>query len=1158
MAKVNRSNYIITTDSKIMDALGLSHFTFETLAQWVTYNKGHNLNYLKITDVELLSTQAIMEKILYSAPANPLYEYMSIRVSTRGGSVQTVKEIANLTNSEWTHSEWQNGVNVTKWKPSDLGFADPDLEVPNSMGYIDYDAYRLVRMNDLLLSKSSDPTMDKYKARKELIKDIKAQPTRYGILKPGVKWTSEITFIVEEGEECLEEVVFELKLYDSQRKEAEVVLQTNKFIVPNLDVTRRPILVKDEDGRLEFDQDKMNQRIGVELDMWFNPYTGKAESGTAQIMAVMETDLPAATAPVAGLTSTPSEFLKTNGDGFKPSYGRARPLMMNGNDWKQWSTEYEYPTGSDDDNEKAKLLSEPVQNKFTDTAFSDGQVVMLNKIGGVWQPVSPIGGKVTSSLVATSVDKWSFDYLMTNAEFFFRKEGGIVEFGDYEEAFYEIYYGGATELAKYGDKLPTMKNSHIQLTSFDFMGNSIGGNRTSHGLGNTQIGFRNYAGVQDNALTMPIVTSPFFGCVFPDGYDETKYDTAITEAIIATDTDYVKNIAMGTKIFDPSDGENYEGQIFSEGLTQLPADIALHCPPGNENGSPINKVVDLSESFLPTNTGIVDAFLSDEDTRYAWLYYDSADPINSNDNVVFDITPLNNKKIQFRPMKMELYASMEISAYSAVPEATRGYYGRKMWDRTNQKAPFNQAEIVSRTDSLVAGTPLGIIGADGLEYNSDIHDELAGESSLFAYNRFRNSTYPWMSSGPRPAGAFGIIGASCTLSANTSITFNTSYLWGMSEEFGGFNQITGSLWYQTFGGSNTYRSHNNTGLFVRVYTNWPTELTVYDSRYFAVFHFNYGVGSTKDQDITVKYYNDVDEISVGDWGDADSADKEYPEGIYAVEQIDFEQADFREPSYAVADNNNPSILADLNVEVYSDRSNDVDSGWREYDHWNINILSRGKLLPIPNNDTYARRTIGIDTIIIEDGGTNYQNGDTFTTSGGNGTGVVITVVGLPNTGGPITVNNLQVDNQGYDFIPDNFFTYEDVDTSVTTFQGATVTLVGVDGSYTGTGLKAYVTNGYTVLRRLINDVVGPELANPQQNGTRIIENAPVEDKNGKNDGPAIGSMETTITITNTSSDNKYNCFFFYYNDASHCFDSDHGDQTPKPYEQYVELEITSE
>ena len=85
-------------------------------------------------------------------------------------------------------------------------------------------------------------------------------------------------------------------------------------------------------------------------------------------------------------------------------------------------------------------------------------------------------------------------------------------------------------------------------------------------------------------------------------------------------------------------------------------------------------------------------------------------------------------------------------------------------------------------------------------------------------------------------GAYGVIGAVCTCEMEAGVQVKTENVLGQR------HKPINNVFYPSWGARQdlSYNDPNNTALFVKVYEAWPREQTIFDSRFFAVHHFNEG------------------------------------------------------------------------------------------------------------------------------------------------------------------------------------------------------------------------------------------------------------------------------------------------------------------------------
>ena len=361
---------------------------------------------------------------------------------------------------------------------------------------------------------------------------------------------------------------------------------------------------------------------------------------------------------------------------------------------------------------------------------------------------------------------------------------------NYEQSFYYWYYKTAEETERqinpatannvpiidisdnrdrYGDSVAgyaRVFNGYMQVTSWDFMGIGVGGTRRNsivstsdgnnifkHKFTESQAIAEEYAGdagLNGNALSTTqfsqdpagnafengglagkLNSYPFFGCVFPQGYNgQSKY-----AELMADDTDFflapknyvasnesAANYRANGPFFYASNGKPFQninnlqniigGQtndqtvgMFPESeagtLKQLPADIGTNCAPGGINGRPISNIGmigDLNTLLQQTdfrryvNQYFENDAVTGQPNRYSWMHKkdrEQVDVAKTSENAqnfaydysdsVFDLEPVNALKIEFRPLSNELYACFE--AYNFLGEKEVSLAGSYVYGR---------------------------------------------------------------------------------------------------------------------------------------------------------------------------------------------------------------------------------------------------------------------------------------------------------------------------------------------------------------------------------------------------------------------------------------------------------------------------------------------
>ena len=743
-----------------MAAVGLSAFTTGDLYTWVTANNGQNIGYLRLppslvgnlqqnfhifSDKQIsqgsgVAAFPIMDIILgvdatfleerkqwvdgyvplLFAPDSPNYTITNWRKACRNSHNLTFRWIHDQDQSDWkiNFEETVGTSNQTTFDVSNLDLTGPDINpVLNADGYSNASISRIIEINELVIEprylESSTDSADAIirAGRSSFIRDIKNS------FSGGMNWAnheilhdqvnlenSKLIFNNINGDPCPQDVDYKLSLYSRSRPKPDQFSVTNPSM--NFVTKHNPT---DSEGRPGTD----SLEVAGSINLKANNITGKLESGSQAVIAVMLDDLPAATPPDAGLLkATPENYMDCE-KGFKMERAAARVLSFNGKNPNQLTAQY-VTAKSTKENPKTEEELEELQiitctNRLTNQTFERGMTVVAHEIDGLWQPMSVIPVDPGPVAVATEVGNWDFMYLTSNADHYFRPADTAIYVGDRESQFANYYYK---------DNVPAVKleveNSYVQFTSWDAMGQSVGGLRKKHALGQTQFS----RDVLGNSLTSPeeqpgTSTAPFFGCVFPEGYELGNKFDLYTSKVAANShdamsvrggdpsNDYMRDIPEQFIIFyDIVDDSNpptlvYKNDngntrmadtasdaagiksIFSairnnnKSLHQLPADIALNAHPDSAIGAPLTilKELEYAFSFLE---GInhtpakcqqrVSEYLSSGDgsssykwdtKRYAWLEN------SANGDSTFEFKPKQTKHIQFRPLKAEVYSVFE-------------------------------------------------------------------------------------------------------------------------------------------------------------------------------------------------------------------------------------------------------------------------------------------------------------------------------------------------------------------------------------------------------------------------------------------------------------------------------------------------------------------
>jgi hypothetical protein len=1151
---------------------------------------------------------------------------------------------------------WQNHLDFidfnnalyTKVNASD----DPEDTAVGGHRNIDTSLCNIIEMNNYVRLKKTytpDETIwnDNDRSRAEFIRDIKSAK-----MGGGVTWSGYLPFEfnINSLTNCTKYdwVKFNLQLFDSNRPK-----QTNRALaVSDFKIAGTPIDVMGqayanrtkEDG--EFGQPSIKGDTGAtavgDLDKSFNEYTGKWQSGTPQVIARLMTDIPAAVnesnvepSVEAQQGATITDLLDKNHAAYEHAQtGTAMPITMQNGNPLQWAPQYAEPKGCRKNNNKKTVT---VVNLAPRT-WASGQMVVLNKIDGIWFPLE-FGAPTDVVPPSVFEGKWDFTYLMTNVQSFFHSnptqfEYQTFHFDDYEKLYYKKYYTDTnnkqfdiTDFSPDGEGW-----GFLQSTSFDFMGSEIGGTRTDgHAIAQTQAALdvegESLGENGDGRNVTPIHSAPFFGCVFPGGYNGDPIYAAYNLNTIGTkaydpstsspsEKFIVDSTAFGfIGMFSDSNNKNVNDGtangtkgMFAENnsnLVHLPADIALNASPSGTNGRPISSVQTIGQFISPiqvTADIVSNASKYFESTngypkRYTWAYKEAAsnNTFTKYDSA-WDLSPKVGNIIQFRPLMTEVYASFEHddtnSAQTQSPNE-RGEFGARAWqmvaygDYPLSKNAYNRAGV--RIKSPGTGPSNESLSYTKGDISGDVDKKISSDKVSEMWVK------PWNAGGDTGAGALGIISAVCTCGATSKITFNADCYLGMQSwfHFGGNNP-----WYQAFGGGNRPQDTNMTMLYARVFTAWPRDLTVYDPRFFSVFHFNYGAGVATTGELW--HFNGS---LVSDQSTVPSPRVEdYPSQFYEVDES-YSDVDYRIPTWTDGTDPIEGTVTD-NVPILGGTKIVKNSKLRQAKDWKIygtavvtDIASpngaqrRGKLLPIdggfnyrkrtigigdPNNNTMSHYTIGVpasnNTAVAEDhdvmivnAGTGYSMTDTFKVSNANGHSVLLNptnagpITGFKVVDSPVTLKDgstLPNPQTGADFQPSDFLDHDDV-LDGTNKPSAKITAVEA----TGAEFEGYFVRGWVQDSPILTDY-GPKDA--IDGHLQLSPNQP----GGDNPSPSIVKMisETKTVEANfkkLADDGRYDVYLWMKNDITHCFaDIDHAGassaSTQRIEQQFINLEILPE
>jgi hypothetical protein len=337
-----------------------------------------------------------------------------------------------------------------------------------------------------------------------------------------------------------------------------------------------------------------------------------------------------------------------------------------------------------------------------------------------------------------------------------------------------------------------------------------------------------------------------------------------------------------------------------------------------------------------------------------------------------------------------------------------------------------------------------------------------------------------------------------------------------------------------------------------VFSAWPRELTVYDSRFFSVFHFNPGAGVADfDSDW---YLNGVKQDS------EPTAAFGYPDGKYKVSRkitdVDIRVPTWKTPTSTTVGSGPDNTQIGNNTPIFN------NSAVRSPDDWRIDPstggLRRGKLLPMSSSDKYKgfkyrKPTItiptlnphvvvpndttlndGTHTVMIVNTGTGYTADDTFTITGATGKGTVLKPKDFDGNFGItefeyVVESNTSAYNfgdtlKGYDYLHTDFLDYN-APLDGTQKPSARITAV----SAAGQDLDAYIVCGIVLDSPVLRDLGPDEVTD----GAEKLTASPTS-KDGFVTQPILDDLkEQSIGTEGLSENDKFDIYFFFHNDVTH-------------------------
>jgi hypothetical protein len=891
----------------------------------------------------------------------------------------------------------------------------------------------------------------------------------------------------------------------------------------------------------------------------------------------------------------------TNANYQAVSSGIAMPIVMQNANPLQWSPQYAEAESCRA--ESAKKNTVVVFNKFN-RSFAKGEMVLLAKIGGTWQPIPVAPAPGAAADTSTFDGLWDFTYLLSNARYHMSQNNAGLSFhyDDYERLYYEKYYdddptNNPQQDVTDFDVLANTEEGYLQITSWDFMGPNLGGNSPKNNIAGTVFDINvNGEPIGENAdgkRARTKASAPFFGCTFPGGYAGDSiynaYNTPNGHAVLNTfvpylDSPFFNQVGSDVQVFENNTLNNNNSDTYNEpgpqgmfaknssSLVHFPADMAVNASPSGENGRPISDIRHIYALIKPDAAAVSNAaiyFNKDGDGkpfRYAWMYKD-ANPWDS----AWDLAPKNKNIIEFRPLTRDVFNCFETED----PPAERSLYKSKAREILIDKAdPPMSRDVLTRTTT---GNVTELATADDTRLRYGPQD-MEGGGYYTENERYSPAPYPidgYGTTGKPGGAAIGIITAICTTTAPSKIVFNTQTYIGA--------QTTQTNDDPAHGGSQRPQDFGCTALHARIFSAWPRELTVYDSRFFSVFHFNYGAGVP---DTGHTWYFSGSPVAEGSQGgvesDPNNHPRSYPDQYFSVDKP-FSEVDFRVPTWKKSDPNNTyggnsdygnksdNDIIDVNVQIFNGAPLRDPEHWRIYGIANTTTdgkIRRGKLLPVNGGFYYKRRTIRMPqdissgkcydletdlasaaagtsvqypqanqySILIVKKGKGYNDTNTFKVAGGNGTGVLIKPRNLDGNGGitgfEFVKEKIQrndgkdflVEQTGYDFLPSDFLEYDTLlDGKV--LPSAKITAVDAAGE----GFEGYVIQGLVGDSPLLKDISPVEVTE----GAERLTPSPSSSDNFVTQPILDDLTELPVGTEGKSSDNKFDIYFFFHNDVTH-------------------------
>jgi len=491
---------------------------------------------------------------------------------------------------------------------------------------------------------------------------------------------------------------------------------------------------------------------------------------------------------------------------------------------------------------------------------------------------------------------------------------------------------------------------------------------------------------------------------------------------------------------DPRASANLFAEYFMNGSTsfkQIPADVMTNASPKGKNGSPLQPVGRFKNFHRKPDSGEVLAEVARTAARAAFLhgvwlakghkpYLEHRD---WEDDSAFDFAPVIKSQLTFRPCKIENYVQFAPVLYkrqqqwaldlteAGSHDTVRGFCSEAARTQRDSLRPcsYSFEDREQRDGPRSAAKRQGVRG-DHVLWDEEIGlkwgDHVANKISYYNLHEYgywdrdhwggamwwtwdmNEPDFLWGLSegekskfqrGWRGAGAYGIITAFTTVSANVQIGFTTDNIYGMGPGTHGKFTIQNGFAGQdhTWGVnllSESYRQENILDLSVRIYHQHPRDQTLFDPRTYAVHHFNPNVrwtddiytmpdGSTKPLD-PIRFHTLQEIDSVDQFGDAVSYTYVIPTIFSTVDfqeicryekALEYEWGDLHANGVeynAIPLEVGSYILSDATMSIYESQwgiVKEIKGPVAPAKYWKINTVRVGKLLPF----RYNKREVAI-------------------------------------------------------------------------------------------------------------------------------------------------------------------------------------------------------